>query len=251
MNDLFTNKSKEEIAIERIKTFCPPEGYYVAFSGGKDSCVILDLVKRAGVKFDVHYSLTTVDPPELVKFIKTFPEVIIDKPEKTMWKLIEQRRMPPTRIVRYCCEILKENGGAGRYVITGIRWAESYGRSKRKMVEACFRDDRKFYIRPIIDWSNEDVWGYIRTHNLRYCSLYDEGWKRVGCILCPMNSNRVKEAERWPTYKKAYIKALDRALISAKEKGLTCNHESGQSFYDWWVNDRKEKQDPDQTVMFE
>jgi phosphoadenosine phosphosulfate reductase len=85
MDDLFTGKSKEEIAIERIKTFCPPEGYYVAFSGGKDSVIILDLVKRSGVKFDAHYNITGIDPPELFRFIRdNFPEVQRHKPEITI-----------------------------------------------------------------------------------------------------------------------------------------------------------------------
>jgi phosphoadenosine phosphosulfate reductase len=251
MNDLFTGKSKEEIAIERIKAFCPPEGYWLGFSGGKDSVVLLDLTERSGVKFDAHYHSTTVDPPELVRFVKTFPQVEIHHPEKTMWKLIEENGMPPTRIARYCCKILKEGGGANRFCLLGIRWGESYSRSKRKMVEPCFKDNRKYYIRPIIDWTDEDVWTYIRSNNLKYCSLYDEGWKRIGCILCPMNTNRVKQAERWPTYKKAYIKALDRALKHNKEKGLTVNHSSGEEFFNWWIQDRHKKVNSDQTVMFE
>ena len=104
---------KVQIAINRLKLHEPPEGYYVAFSGGKDSCVILDLVKRAGVKYDAHYNLTTVDPPELVQFIRReYPEAWEhrNKPEKSMWDLIVQKRMPPTRLVRYCCQYLKEGG---------------------------------------------------------------------------------------------------------------------------------------------
>ena len=138
-----------------------------------------------------------------------------------------------------------------RFVVTGVRWQESVKRSKRKMVEACYMDSRKHYLHCIIDWTTDEVWKYIREHNLKYCSLYDEGFRRIGCILCPMNTNREREAERWPTYKKAYIKALDRALIRSRERGLTCNHESGRDFYDWWVSNRRLKQDPDQTVMFE
>ena len=251
--DLFLGKDKAEIAIERLQAFCPPEGYYVAFSGGKDSVVILDLVKRSGCKFDAHYNLTTVDPPELVRFIKrSHPEVEIHRPEKTMWQLIEENGMPPTRLIRYCCRILKEGGGAGRHVVAGIRWEESARRMKRKMVEACFRDDRRFYVHPIIDWSSEDVWGHIRQNNLKYCSLYDEGWKRVGCVLCPMNRNRIKESERWPTYKMAYIKALSRALKHRETSGKINNFLSGEEYFNWWINlDRKTKDDPDQTVMFE
>ncbi len=98
-----------DTAIARIREFCPPEGYYVAFSGGKDSIVVKDLVLRAGVKHELHFNLTTVDPPELFRYIRTHhPDVIWHRPEKTMWQLIVERRMPPTRKVRYCCEELKE-----------------------------------------------------------------------------------------------------------------------------------------------
>jgi phosphoadenosine phosphosulfate reductase len=251
MNDLFTGKSKEEMAIERIKTFCPPEGYYVAFSGGKDSIVILDLVKRAGVPFDAHYNFTTVDPPELVKFVKTFPEVKIDKPELPMWQLIVKKRMPPTRTVRYCCQYLKEGGGAGRRVITGIRWEESYGRSKRKMVEACFRDSRKFYVSPIIDWSTLEVWDYIKNHKLRYCKLYDEGFKRLGCVGCPMAGTKTQKREflRWPQYKKAYLWAFEKCIRKRIADGLKINQKTGQEMFDWWLRDNKP--DPNDNVLFE
>ena len=128
-------RDKVELAIQRLKAFEPPEGYYVAFSGGKDSQCVYHLCKMAGVKFDAHYAVTSVDPPELVKFIRTnYPDVEFvvphDKDGKrvSMWSLIEQHLMPPTRIVRYCCNYLKETQGDGRATITGVRWAESTNR---------------------------------------------------------------------------------------------------------------------------
>ena len=129
-------KDKVQVAIDRLKTFEPPEGYYLAFSGGKDSVVIKALADMAGVKYDAHYNLTSVDPPELVQFIKTFDDVSIDRPmdkeghQITMWNLIPPRRLPPTQIARYCCKDLKETGGTGRMTITGVRWAES---ARRKL----------------------------------------------------------------------------------------------------------------------
>lgn len=147
---------KVEMAIRRIKTFEPPDGYYVAFSGGKDSQCVYHLCQMAGVKFDAHYSVTSVDPPELVRFIKEhYPDVRFerqhDKKGKpvTMWSLIPQKRLPPTRTVRYCCEKLKESNGKDRFTITGVRWEESSnrklnqgvitipcaGKKKRKMLE--------------------------------------------------------------------------------------------------------------------
>ena len=101
---LFGEIDKVDLAIRRIKLHEPPEGYYVAFSGGKDSCVILDLVKRAGVKFDAHINLTTVDPPEVIRFVRQqYPEVTIEKPKMSMKKLIEKKGILPTRLARYCC----------------------------------------------------------------------------------------------------------------------------------------------------
>lgn len=120
---------KVQRSVERLRAFEPPEGYYLAFSGGKDSVVIKALADMAGVKYDAHYNATTVDPPELVRFIKeAHPDVSIEKPEKTMRQLIITKKAPPTRIQRYCCQYLKEAHGQGRITMTGVRWAESKGR---------------------------------------------------------------------------------------------------------------------------
>ena len=133
----FEGKNKIEVAIDRIKYFEPPEGYYLAFSGGKDSIVCKELLNMAGVKYDAHYNNTTVDPPELIYYMREHhKDIIVENPKMTMWELIPKKKMPPTRQVRYCCEVLKEGGGEGRFVVTGVRWAES-GRRKnsRQAVE--------------------------------------------------------------------------------------------------------------------
>lgn len=125
------NKEKEQNAIKYLKLFEPStEPYYLCYSGGKDSDVILALAKLAGVKFEAVHNLTTVDAPETVQYVNSQPDVGIDYPDTTMWKLIVEKRMPPTRIVRYCCEELKEHGGKFRKKITGVRWAESNNRKK-------------------------------------------------------------------------------------------------------------------------
>ena len=126
---------KVQTAVKRLKAFEPEEGYRVAFSGGKDSQCIYHLCVRAGVKFDAHYSVTSVDPPELVRFIRTqYPDVHFDIPHDkdgrpiTLWSLIAKKKIPPTRQKRYCCEKLKEDAGDGRVVVTGVRWQESVRR---------------------------------------------------------------------------------------------------------------------------
>lgn len=135
----FNGKDKVEKAIMRLQAYEPEEGYFLCFSGGKDSCVIKALADMAGVKYDAHYSVASVDPPELVRFIKDYhPDVIFDIPHDkdgkpiSMWSLIPKKSMPPTRIVRYCCQYLKENNGhgKGRLKVTGVRWAESTRRKQ-------------------------------------------------------------------------------------------------------------------------
>ena len=124
------NIELENKSIERLKAFEPPEGYYLAYSGGKDSDVIKILAQLAGVKFEAVHNLTTVDAPETVYYIKSQSDVRIDKPQKTMFELIVHKGIPPTRLVRYCCEFLKERGGKGRIKVTGVRWAESVKRKQ-------------------------------------------------------------------------------------------------------------------------
>lgn len=138
---------KVKKSIERLKAFCPEEGYYLAFSGGKDSVVCKALLEMSGCKYDATYRVTTVDPPELVRFIKNqHPDVIREIPlyaesyknknlagqPITMWNLIPEKMMPPTRMARFCCEKLKESGGDGRMTVTGVRWEESVNRKKNQ-----------------------------------------------------------------------------------------------------------------------
>ena len=253
---------KVEMAIQRLRSFEPQEGYYVAFSGGKDSQCVYHLCRLGGVKFDAHYAVTSVDPPELVRFIRqNYPDVIFerqhDKDGKpiTMWSLIASHTLPPTRKVRYCCAALKEPGGDGRVVVTGVRWAESINRrythgvvgfrgkpkgtaklsdelgaeyklnkhgdvimnddndANRRMVEQCYRT-RKTMVNPIVDWTDEDVWEFLNENNIPQCSLYDEGFTRLGCIGCPLSGSRnmIRDFERWPKYKELYIRAFQRMI---------------------------------------
>ena len=141
----------EQKAIERIKIASEMSLRYYekplvcTYSGGKDSDLMLELFKRSGIEFEVHNSHTTADAPETVRHIRSrFRELemqgikaCIEKPTYkgepiSMWKLIPIKLMPPTRVVRYCCQVLKETGCANRYIATGVRWDESNARSERK-----------------------------------------------------------------------------------------------------------------------
>jgi len=233
--DMFGYK-KVQNAIGILKQFEPEDGYYLAFSGGKDSICIYQLAKMAGVKFDSHYNLTTVDPPEVVRFIKTeYPDVEIHRPKESMWELIVRKGFPPTRIIRYCCAELKEGGGKNRTVVLGIRAEESAKRADRKVVEICIKQNKRM-INPIINWLDEDVWEFIHQFGFKYPSLYDEGFKRLGCIGCPLSQNAEYELERWPKYKQAYIRAFERMLKTIERRNVkNVRWKNGQEVYDWWL----------------
>jgi phosphoadenosine phosphosulfate reductase len=259
---LFENIDRVKMAIDRLRQFEPPEGYYLAFSGGKDSIVIKELAKLAGVKYDTHFHFTTVDPPELVRFIKdNYTDVIWERPEYSMYQLIVKKKIPPTRVARYCCEYLKEGrkgsseGGAGRFIITGVRRAESFKRSKRRMVEVCMKDKTKKFMNVIVDWEDSDVWDFIKARKLPYCKLYDEGWNRIGCIGCPLSSNQKAEFERYPQFKKMYLQAFRRMLEERKKVGKDdtgTNWDNAESVMKWFMGESiSAKGDPDQTIMFE
>ena len=230
--------------------------------------VIKALADMAGVKYDAHYNLTTVDPPELVRFIQEqHPDVKIEKARDkdgkqiTMWNLIPRKKIPPTRIARYCCEVLKEGGGEGRFVVTGVRWAESARRrtdraglelsdgtkgGRRARVDPDNPDNEQMaricptkgshILNPIIDWEDSDVWEFIHKYKVPYCSLYDEGCKRIGCIGCPMASRKAEELERWPTYKKAYLTAFRKMLDARQAAGLETEWKTPQEVMDWWLS---------------
>lgn len=281
-------KTKLETTLDRIKTFEPPEGYYLAFSGGKDSQCIYHLCQMAGVKFDAHYRVTSVDPPELVRFIKEkYPDVAREVPHDdegkpiTMWSLIANHTMPPTRLVRYCCESLKESGGDGRVTLTGVRWAESVKRKQnqgiitimdkpkttykklknegietkftnrnglvlnldndngRRAVEMCYRTSRTI-VNPIIDWTDDEVWEFLNdVVKVEHCSLYDEGFKRLGCIGCPMAGQKrmKKDFQKYPKYKKAYIKAIQKMIDNHPNLNRKRGNNTANEWFEWWVGE--------------
>ena len=242
----------ESRSIDIMRMFEPPEGYYLAFSGGKDSVVLYELAVRAGVKFDAHYSVTTIDPPEVLRFIRdNFKEVIWEKPKMSFFAAL-RKKGPPRRNARWCCEILKETGGVGRNVLTGVRAAESSNRSKYGIVRPCRRSggEGKMLISPMLHWTTEEVWQFIRAENIPYCSLYDEGWKRIGCIPCPFETKIHRNMERWPRVFDR-IKAILVDMYPGKESWQK-RWTSGEDFFNWWISrDSAPSDEPDEQFAFD
>lgn len=246
----------------------------VCYSGGKDSEVLLHLAQRAGVPFEVLHGHTTADAPPTVYHIRkvfhrlecegikcTVEMPVYKGKPTTMWDLIPQKLMPPTRSVRYCCEVLKEHGGTGRMIATGVRWAESAARKKRGALEVTHRDPKKKLVlmndndearrvfetctmkgkrivNPIIEWSTEAILDYCESYHLEMNPLYSQGFCRVGCVGCPIaGKSRKEEFRLFPTYKKAYIRAFDQMLEARRAKGLPTDWQTGQDVYHWWMED--------------
>lgn len=209
----------------------------LCFSGGKDSIVMKHLANITGVKYDAHFHRTTADPPEVIEFIRQYhPDVTIDKPFASMFKIIIEHGCPPTRLMRYCCRELKEEHGKGRVLLDGIRQKESNARKARDVVDACPAQAKKF-VHPIFYWTLEEVWHYIRMNNLPYPNLYDEGFKRLGCIGCPMGGWRtqIKEFKRWPKFYHAYMRCFEK-LIELKPNRTW---KTAQEVMDWWLEGHK------------
>ena len=247
---------------------------YIAFSGGKDSVCLYGLAKRLSKKLKkplnevatFNYNITNLDPPELVNFIKQeYKETNLIHPKKSIWQIIEKQKMPPTRLVRYCCKELKEVRVENVVLITGVRWAESQRRANtrgsleyskkasekrtvlktdnddnRREIENCIKFSQ-LIINPIIDWNNEDVWMFINHNKIKYCKLYDEGEKRLGCIGCPMASIKQRKQDfiKYPKYKEQFIRTFDK-MVKAHETTWT----DGEDCFEWWVNEDKDKERP-------
>lgn len=243
----------------------------ITYSGGKDSDVMLDIAKKClnVGDFEVVNSHTTVDAPETVYHIR---EVFADlkaqgihaeirypyyKGERTsMWKLIKDMGIPPTRLMRYCCSVLKESTTPNRMVAFGVREEESINRQGRdvfsirgqkgeewrtlehtfamyqidktgidgsyecEIIKAC-KENKDTLVQPIYKFTVNDVWEYVKQNNVKMNPLYAKSYDRVGCIGCPMGNckQQRKQFNDYPKYKENYIRAFDRMLEARRAKG--------------------------------
>lgn len=281
-------------SIEVLKTAAKiSNSYYnkpiiIAYSGGKDSDVVLDLAIRAEIEIEVLYSTTTVDAPQTMKHIsEVFKQLQIMgiKTERTkprykgkpinMFSLIQKKGTPPTRLMRYCCSVFKENSTPYRITAVGVRASESRKRQGRsdfssgrgrtakyfnlEHVKEVFKDAaeqdpvwdctivanarnrKKLIVNPIYEWNDNDVWTYIKENKIRYNPLYDMGYSRVGCVLCPMarRSERKRDEANFPQVRENYKKAFARMLETRKLQGKTnmdCWTDE-EAVYRWWMED--------------
>ena len=231
-------EKKVERAI-RLLQLIPQDGdIEVSYSGGKDSDVILELAKMAGIPYRAIYKATTIDPPQTIAHAREMGAEVIH-PKKTFFQLISEKGFP-SRFQRFCCSALKEYKIYDR-AIQGIRRSESRKRAENyKEPEICrvysAKEKVKVYL-PILEWTNQDVEEFIKERNIKCHPLYYRGGqfdvtKRLGCIGCPLQSRkkRIQEFMENPKLLKAWIRAGQKRYTSEAYQNGKANFKFKDAF---------------------
>ena len=244
----------------------PENGFYLAFSGGKDSQALYHIAVMGGVKFKAHMNLTSVDPPEVIRFVKQqYPDVELIKPKMSIYDMALKKHILPTRTFRWCCAEFKEMSGAGKVTLIGIRKAESARRNKREEISTqikgkrteetfdqwseheekmvtCVGGEDKILVSPIIHWTEQDVWEFLNyVVKVPHCKLYDEGYTRIGCICCPMSQKRQKlrEIRQYPHVKRRWIQTIQKLI---DEGYINHNFQDPEFGFYWWISGKSFKE---------
>lgn len=213
-------------------------GSLIAYSGGKDSDVIDRLSILAGLNLERVYHVTTVDPPELVRHVRE-RGAFFDHPGHNYFNEIAKRGLP-TRWRRWCCRMFKHGRTIAEVTVLGVRAAESARR--RQSWAAIQKTPRGILLCPILNWSDSDVWRFIEENKIKVCSLYNEGFKRIGCVGCPLaRGSRIRDFQRWPKYGRLIHEAFNR-YVSGRDKI------EAERFWEDWIHDRHgERKEPQDT----
>lgn len=282
---------------EKLALFYDPQdGYWCGFSGGKDSQALYHMAQLAGVKFKAFFSPTSIDPPEVIRFIrKNYPEVGFTPLKTSIFTMFEKKKTLPSRRIRWCCAEFKEKGGEGKVTLVGVRHSESARRANRGTISVTnhkfngefdefeqYREDKrnaklktldnkrkkmqrevrmgrmteeeyqqfdewsqhqekmvtcvggkdKIVISPLLEWNDTDVWEFLNNVvEVPHCELYGQGYKRIGCIGCPMASpkNQRAQFERWPHVKERWIKSIMKVRKQSIEELKEWSKRDGQS----------------------
>lgn len=228
-------------AVYFLREHEPPEGYFLGFSGGKDSICLIELAKISGVKYTPCYSATGIDPPEVVKFIRIhYPEVLWLRPKYSFWEGIH-KKSPPLRMQRWCCDLLKKDPAKHiplKSRIMGIRSEESSKRASRPRIDR-YKGVKQTILKPIFHWKEWHVWDFIEGSGIKYPALYDEGFSRIGCVICPFlcskSMKRINTSmKRWPTFYKTFEHAVNRWWLEKRKIRQDIYHDSSEEYIQGW-----------------
>ena len=231
-------QKKVDFAIKLLQSITQDGDIEISYSGGKDSDVILELAKMAGIPYRAIYKATTIDPPQTIAHAREMGAEVI-RPKKTFFQLISKTGFP-SRFTRFCCSVLKEYKICDR-AIQGIRRSESRNRAERyKEPERCrvysAKEKVKQYL-PILEWTDQDVEEFIKERNIKCHPLYYMGGefdvtKRLGCMGCPLASRnkRIQFFKENPKWLKAWIRAGQRYYTSEAYQNGKAKHKFKDAF---------------------
>ena len=246
---------KIERAVRLLQSVAPTDGspVEVAYSGGKDSDVILELTKMAGIPYRAIYKNTTIDPPGTIAHAKAMGAEVV-RPKRPFFELVANFGFP-NRNYRFCCSELKEYKVLNKAVM-GIRKCESTKRNEQyneptqcKLYGSKKSGQYVEAIYPILTWTDEDVVEFINERSIKLHPLYyrEDGTidpkRRLGCMCCPLAyyKKRIVYFEQYPNMVKAYIRAGQKYLDTHPESKTAKTY---SSVYEWFVRDVfYEKQD--------
>jgi len=252
-------------AIKLLQAYNDPDNpVEVAYSGGKDSDVILQLAKEAGINYRAIYKNTTIDPPGTIGHVREMGVEVL-RPRMSFLHLVEKKGLP-SRFTRFCCQELKEYKVLNKAII-GVRKAESRARNNRyneptqcRWYGAKTEKNHVEQILPILDWTDQDVDEYIKERGVKCAPLYydDDGEfhveRRLGCMCCPLQSHnkRLAEFKKYPRMVKAYIRAAQKFLDTHPDTRMGKEHKGNayRFFYRDVFIQSKEEWDNVTTSMF-
>lgn len=252
-------QKKVERAVRLIQTASKGRGTIeVSYSGGKDSDVILELARMAGIPYRAIYKNTTIDPPGTIKHCRENGVEVL-QPKMSFFKLVEKKGMP-TRRARFCCEKLKEYKVLDT-AIQGIRRSESTARAQRYSesdpVICRIYGAKKNHVNvilPILSWTDEDVKEFIEERGIKCHPLYydEQGVfhpeRRLGCMGCPLRSDAgLAEFKENPRLLRLVVKATktwwdNNPQLKSHQKfgsvyGLVAHNLLYKSYADWQAAD--------------
>ena len=217
---------------------------FVGFSGGKDSIVTAKLMELSGVPYKLFYSFTGLDAPEVIRFIrKHYPDCQFLMPRRTFWRDLEVN-VPPSDRLRWCCTLLKKEASwklPHTERVLGIRAEESSRRANRGRINCIEKIGHTQYY-PIFAWKGWQIWEFIEHHNLPYPKLYDWGFDRIGCVVCPYHSEKTGKMhqmyrDRWPKFFERWEKGIRELWQKRVNQGKQMFHNTADEFLQAWYLD--------------
>ncbi len=225
---------------------------FVGFSGGKDSIVTAKLMELSGVDYKLFHSFTGIDAPEIVRFIrKNYPDCEIIKGKRRYWTDLSVN-CPPSDKLRWCCNVCKKKPTffyPHYHRVLGIRREESPKRKNVQRIEPFYfhwkKQNKIRYMKyhPILHWKEWHIWDFIFKYSLEYPDMYNEGFDRIGCVICPYHSEKTGKLhklyrDRWPYFFTRFEKEICKLYYKRVSQGKIMHYSTPEEFLKNWYLDK-------------